>query len=38
MADASSSRPQVNGILETSIYVEHPPDRLSSIAAFSASS
>lgn len=24
MTDASSSRPQVNGILETSLYVEHP--------------
>ena len=24
MADATSSRPQVNGILETSLYVEHP--------------
>lgn len=24
MADASSSRPQVNGILETSLYVERP--------------
>jgi catechol 2,3-dioxygenase-like lactoylglutathione lyase family enzyme len=24
MADAASSRPQVNGILETSLYVEHP--------------
>lgn len=24
MADASCSRPQVNGILETSLYVEHP--------------
>jgi catechol 2,3-dioxygenase-like lactoylglutathione lyase family enzyme len=24
MLDATSSRPQVNGILETSLYVEHP--------------
>ena len=24
MSDAASSRPQVNGILETSLYVEHP--------------
>jgi hypothetical protein len=24
MSDATSSRPQVNGILETSLYVEHP--------------
>ena len=25
MSDATSSRPQVNGILETSLYVERPP-------------